>query len=288
MTYLELINHFWAVDIVARFSPSEKLLYFSLLHFANQLHWKVRELSIANNRILPLTGCSRKTLQEARETLKQYGLIDFKKGNGQTQAPVYIINVTPKKENAYQVSAPSDKPETNPDAEQKKNQERLPDPSRSNDPNGCTYIREDKEKKRSDLKNTAKKQPTNVREMMASYNCICRSLKPVKTLTSDRKKKGQARVKTMKSLKEWETLFQKVENTPFLKGKNNYGWQANFDWLIKNDQNPVKVLEGHYDSHQPPGLEKGNDEVLTRGPDRGSDYNIDDNRLVEEMITHAR
>ena len=287
MTYLELINHFWAVDIVGGFSPSEKLLYFSLLYFANQLHWKVKELSIANNRILPLTGCSRKTLQEARETLKQYGLIDFKKGNGQTQAPVYIINENPKKENAYQVSAPPDKPETKPDAEQKKNQKRFPDASRSNEPKGCTYIREDKEEKRSDFKNKAKKQPPNAKKIMASFNQICHSLKPAKSLTVYRKKKIQARTKTLKSLKDWENLFQKVENAAFLKGQNKYGWRATFDWLIKNDQNPVKVLEGQYDSHHPPGPEKGTDSELTRGPDRGSDYNINDNHLVEEMLTHV-
>ena len=33
---------------------------------------------------------------------------------------------------------------------------------------------------------------------------------------------------------------------PFLEGQNDRGWVATFDWIIANDNNAVKVLEGNY------------------------------------------
>lgn len=41
--------------------------------------------------------------------------------------------------------------------------------------------------------------------------------------------------------------FKKVEASNFLKGDNERGWRAEFDWVIKPD-NLVKVLEGNYDN----------------------------------------
>ena len=40
----------------------------------------------------------------------------------------------------------------------------------------------------------------------------------------------------------------KAQETPFLRGENERGWKADFDWFIANDQNVIKVLEGRYDS----------------------------------------
>jgi hypothetical protein len=39
----------------------------------------------------------------------------------------------------------------------------------------------------------------------------------------------------------------KAQKTPFLCGDNNRGWKATFDWLVYNDCNVNRVLEGMYD-----------------------------------------
>jgi hypothetical protein len=39
----------------------------------------------------------------------------------------------------------------------------------------------------------------------------------------------------------------KAAATPFCLGVNDRGWKADFDWLIANDTNAAKVLEGKYD-----------------------------------------
>lgn len=48
------------------------------------------------------------------------------------------------------------------------------------------------------------------------------------------------------SLADMTAYFRQVENTPFLKGDNQSGWTANFDWLMK-EANMAKVLEGNYE-----------------------------------------
>lgn len=38
--------------------------------------------------------------------------------------------------------------------------------------------------------------------------------------------------------------------TPFCRGENDRGWQVGFDFLIENDSNLLKILEGNYGSLQ--------------------------------------
>jgi hypothetical protein len=40
----------------------------------------------------------------------------------------------------------------------------------------------------------------------------------------------------------------KAQETPFLRGEGDRGWKADFDWLVANDRNVVRVLEGRYDA----------------------------------------
>ena len=47
--------------------------------------------------------------------------------------------------------------------------------------------------------------------------------------------------------KFFKEVFEKVEASDFLKGKNNRDWVATFDWIIK-DSNMAKILDGNYDN----------------------------------------
>lgn len=48
------------------------------------------------------------------------------------------------------------------------------------------------------------------------------------------------------SINEIRHAFEKAEASPFLKGCNESGWKANFDWIIKPDH-LTKIVEGFYD-----------------------------------------
>ena len=86
-------------------------------------------------------------------------------------------------------------------------------------------------------------------EVVELYNSICVDLPFVKTITN-------ARIKTIKtrlrdhSIDELKELFETAQGTPFLKGDNNRGWKAGFDWLM-NETNMTKVLEGYYNKTKP-------------------------------------
>ena len=78
------------------------------------------------------------------------------------------------------------------------------------------------------------------------YNEICLSFPHLKSLSDSRKKAIKARLNTY-SIDDFKTLFEKAEESDFLKGKNDRNWSATFDWLIK-DSNMAKVLEGQYEN----------------------------------------
>lgn len=85
------------------------------------------------------------------------------------------------------------------------------------------------------------------------YNDICTRLPKCQSLSSNCKQAIKAGICAGKKMEDFKLLFEKAEASRFLRGENPRGWQANFDWLIK-ESNMVKVLEGMYDNQS----ERGN------------------------------
>ena len=89
-------------------------------------------------------------------------------------------------------------------------------------------------------------------EIAAMYHSICRSLPPWKKITKSRRKKLSTRWGEHPDMKEWREAFVKIKASGFCKGKGPHNWVATFDWLIQNDRNILKVLEGNYDDGRAP------------------------------------
>jgi hypothetical protein len=99
-------------------------------------------------------------------------------------------------------------------------------------------------------------------------------LPAVRGLTNGRRRHCLARFRSHpngtreKFFTDFRQAVRLASRTPFLRGENERGWKASFDWLIRNDENYLKVLEGQYGAadepkRQPPRaieFEKGNDE----------------------------
>lgn len=79
------------------------------------------------------------------------------------------------------------------------------------------------------------------------YNKICKSLPSVRKLSDRRKKHIKTRWNEEKNIGTFKTVFEKAEQSSFMTGNNNRNWTADFDWIIKNNNNFNKVLEGKYD-----------------------------------------
>lgn len=80
------------------------------------------------------------------------------------------------------------------------------------------------------------------------YHEICHSYPKLRSITSSREKHIKSRIKEYNdNIEVFKELFQKAEDSDFLKGKNDNKWKANFDWLI-NSTNMAKVLENNYEN----------------------------------------
>ncbi|MCE1226504.1 MAG: hypothetical protein LWW87_08475 [Geobacteraceae bacterium] len=98
-------------------------------------------------------------------------------------------------------------------------------------------------------KNSKKEDPCHSSSSNALFNLWNDTaegtpLSKVRELSSTRAKKCSARLKE-RSINEWAAIFRQIADTPFLCGAK--GWKATFDWIIANDGNAAKVLEGTYE-----------------------------------------
>ena len=120
-------------------------------------------------------------------------------------------------------------------------------------PNVTNCYTEIEIEKEIDIDIEREKERESEREIKAQqvvelYNDTCVSLPSVRTLTDKRKKAIKTRLKKY-SLSDIQKVFSIAEASDFLKGNNDRGWRADFDWLL-NESNMVKVLEGNYSNNR--------------------------------------
>ena len=70
------------------------------------------------------------------------------------------------------------------------------------------------------------------------------SLSKISSLSESRKKKLEARMKSGNFKQLFEDALEEIKKSQYLLGSK--GWKISFDWLIKNDENILKVVEGNY------------------------------------------
>lgn len=95
MNYIELINLFWQVRRKVRLSSSEADLYYFLMQESNARQWE-NPFECTNGIICATIGFSEKTMIDARNRLKEKGLIDFEAGQRRLRSPVYTLLYNPK------------------------------------------------------------------------------------------------------------------------------------------------------------------------------------------------
>lgn len=71
-------------------------------------------------------------------------------------------------------------------------------------------------------------------------------LPKISGLAGERPKHLTARLKEIGSLGEWVSAVNALKEQPFLAGKNDRNWRANFDWFVK-PANFSKVIENTYE-----------------------------------------
>lgn len=94
--------------------------------------------------------------------------------------------------------------------------------------------------------NKPTKAPVPYEKIRELFNVKCPSLSKVMGINGKRKIAVAARWGEHPDLNFFASYFSSVEKSAFLKGTNDRGWKANFDWLM-NPANMDKVREGKYD-----------------------------------------
>jgi len=94
---------------------------------------------------------------------------------------------------------------------------------------------------------TSDDEPLTVSEIQEGWNNLAGriGLPKVVRLTDGRRRKCCSQIKRY-TLPDWQAVFRKIEESPFLRGDNSRGWRADFDFIL-SDGNFIKILEGKYD-----------------------------------------
>lgn len=110
-----------------------------------------------------------------------------------------------------------------------------------------------------------KKREEEIRESPADlfnlFKTTISTLPLPSELTKDRAVKCRLRLKE-RPLAQWRVIFEKMNASDFLRGENDRAWKASFDWIISNETNGAKVLEGKYDKREVSNAEKSGIEKL--------------------------
>jgi len=75
------------------------------------------------------------------------------------------------------------------------------------------------------------------------------NLPKIRTLSESRKAKLKKRFKEKEFADNWQKIIDLTAASAFCTGSNKRGWRADISWLIANDDNYVKVLEGNFDNN---------------------------------------
>lgn len=68
----------------------------------------------------------------------------------------------------------------------------------------------------------------------------------VRSLDDERKAKLRARWKEPMFRLYWPAVLANLPKIPFLAGKNDRGWKATFDFVIRNSTKYKRIVEGEY------------------------------------------
>ena len=109
------------------------------------------------------------------------------------------------------------------------------------------------EEETKDVKKTVVVPSLSIQDLTDGWNSIVATeegFKKVAKLTEDRRKRIRLRLKAHPESEFWNKVLNKIPRVPFLSGKNDRKWRADFDFLIKNDENALKIYEGKYDAEK--------------------------------------
>lgn len=77
--------------------------------------------------------------------------------------------------------------------------------------------------------------PLTVEEVVEDWNALAAELDlpTVRSITPARRRAFKARLREYPDIADWQRAFATIRGSPFLRGDNNRGWRADFDFLLQ-------------------------------------------------------
>ena len=219
--------------------PSVLLVWLDLLLSANTVdRWergfKVKrgEVMTSTNIIQQRTGLSPNTIKKAVAILEESGEI---KKVATRMGTKYIV----KQFNKYQGSSKIDQPTDQHNKNIRINNERMKEDIEFSNENSMS----------GSGGTPTKPESINFENLVANFNRVTKGVFGVVQLPLSEQRKKCIRARIREHGKEtFMEVIHKAAASDFLKGQNQRGFTATFDWLIK-PSNFEKVLSGNYDNH---------------------------------------
>lgn len=202
-------------------TPTQKLVLLAFADWANDegLCWPSIE------RVCVKSSLTRRTVQVAIRDLSEMGLLVQEKSTGRSCK--YWITLGAQEMHPCSSSAP--------EAQEKR-------PRGAGDAPNTSYTHQLTVKE--DMSSDDDLTVDDVVEVWNDMAEQCGLAKVVK-LTEVRRKKIKARIKEY-SVDDWSKAMNAIYNSKFLRGENDRGWKADFDFLLEPSKF-IKLLEGTYD-----------------------------------------
>ena len=224
--------------------------WFKLLEILGDAEGHHYDCSVPNNwaYLLAKTRCDEDTAKDIMNTLLTLGKIDSELW--ESRQIIWCQNFVDNISSVYKMRH-ADIPTPPSFCEEQPKGGRVSD---SKNPNGCGLIGAKTDKEEKSREKERKEDIVPYRVLVDCWNEICGNALPkVKALSEQRKQKIKIRLSEWgkdeeEQLAKARELFGRVAASRFLRGENNTGWAASFDWIFDSPRNWVKVMEGNYDN----------------------------------------
>ena len=232
MNYITEIKAFHDLIQIKQLSTGQIALWYALMYINNKCNW-IEWFTVPNQTLELNTGLSRQGIIKARNILKQNGVIAFR-SNGTKATSYKMITLSKSLQAGIQ------------DGVQDSLQAGIQDGVQIG--SALNKLNETKLNETRDIsvREEEKRKWIDYQRVADMYNETCVSFPRCTKISESRKKAIKARLNSGYTYDDFKNLFEKAENSRFLKGGNDRNWKADFDWLLK-DSNIAKVLDGRYD-----------------------------------------
>jgi hypothetical protein len=233
--YRQIHISFWQDNFVLSLTPEEKFFYLYLMTNSKTSQCGIYEIP---EKVMTLeTGYNDETVNKLLNKFIKYGKIDYNKKNKE----IFITNWA-----KYNCSnSPKIKARIESELKHVKTLDfvnKYLDVSIQYGYSIDTEPQREEEEEREEEENTNPEYDV----VFNSWNAFADMKGLTKIVRLTDKRKANIKNRLVEKDFNFDNILIRIDESPFLKGKNKEGWRVDFDFIFGNKNNYIKILEGKY------------------------------------------